>query len=137
MKGLVCKGTGLDHYRCAGHAALDGPVILWAPISPQESISVFTYRWRSSSEPEEIWALAVRTNKLTTHFYSNPKANKPSKPKPKWNLHRHRIGLRCQHRHSGEGRNPWNTAECPFLDTGLRRCDEGFYSFRLHNLTNC
>ena len=41
-------------------------------------------------------------------------------PKPKWNLHRHRIVQRCQHRH-----------------TGLRRCDEGFCSFRLRKLTHC
>ena len=59
------------------------------------------------------------------------------KPKPKWNLHRHRIGQRCQHRHSGERRNPGNMAECTFVDTGLRRCDEGFCSFRLRKLKHC
>ena len=59
------------------------------------------------------------------------------KPKPKWNLHRHLIGQHCQHRHSGENRNPENGAGCSFLETGLRRCDEGFCSFRLRNLTHC
>ena len=49
----------------------------------------------------------------------------------------HRIGQRCQHRHSGERRNPGNSAECTFLDTGLRRCDEGFCSFRLRKLIHC
>ena len=59
------------------------------------------------------------------------------KPKPKWNLHRNRIGQRCQHRHSGVRRNPGNSAECTFLDTGVSRCDEGFCSFRLRNPTHC
>ena len=36
-----------------------------------------------------------------------------------------------------KGRNPGNIAECTFLDTGLRRCDEGFGSLRLHKLTHC
>ncbi len=35
-----------------------------------------------------------------------------------------------------KGRNPGNIAECTFLDTGLRRCDEGFSSFGLHQLTH-
>ena len=58
------------------------------------------------------------------------------KPKPKWDLHRHRIGQPCQHRLSGERRNPGNSAGGSFLDTGLRRCDEGFCSFRLPKLTH-
>ena len=33
------------------------------------------------------------------------------KPKPKWDLHRHRIGQPCQHRLSGERRNPGNSAQ--------------------------
>ena len=28
-------------------------------------------------------------------------------------------------------------AECTFVDTGLRRCDEGFCSFRLRKLKHC
>ena len=60
-----------------------------------------------------------------------------TKPKPEWNLHRHRNGQRCQHRHSGELRNPGNSAERTFLDTGLRRCHEGFCSFRLRKLIHC
>ena len=59
------------------------------------------------------------------------------KPKPKWNLHRHRIGRRYQHRLSGERRNPGNSAECAFLDNRLLRCDERFCSFRLCKLTHC
>ena len=30
-----------------------------------------------------------------------------------------------------------NSAKCTFLDTGLRRCDEGFCSFMLPELTHC
>ena len=60
-----------------------------------------------------------------------------TKPKPEWNLHRHRNGQRCQHRHSGKSRNPRNSAERTFLDTGLRRCHEGFCSFRLRKLIHC
>ena len=37
-----------------------------------------------------------------------------------WTLHLATLS----HRHSGERRNPGNTAKCAFLDTGLRRCDE-------------
>ena len=66
-----------------------------------------------------------------------PRTHRIPKPKPKWNLHRHRIGQRFQHRHSGERRNPGNSGECTSLDTGLRRCDEGFRSYRFHKLTHC
>ena len=59
------------------------------------------------------------------------------KPKPKWNLHQHRIVQRCQHRHSGVRWNPENSSGFTFLDTGLRRCDEGFCSLRLRKLTHC
>ena len=59
------------------------------------------------------------------------------KLKPKRNLHRHRIGQRCQHRHSGVRRNAGNIAICTFLDTGLRRCDKGFGSLRSRKLTHC
>ena len=59
------------------------------------------------------------------------------KPKPKWNLHRNRIGQRCQHRHSGE--SPESREQCRMYFSGHRRkpCDEGFCSFRLRNPTHC
>ena len=37
----------------------------------------------------------------------------PRKPKPRWILHRHRIGQRFQHRHSGERRNPASSTHQP------------------------
>ena len=90
----------------------------------------FSHRWRSSFDDAPIKKLCSSLSIPKDASVPFPGSQAP-KPKPKWNLHRHRTGQGCQHRHSGERRNPGNCAEYTFLVTGLQRCDEGFFCFKL------